>query len=178
MFSEFFSFIISFRTLLVIRHRLLLLAVLIASSGCASQSLQGRNQDLIVSNEQSCWDTLRNAKGNENKLASVLDRETELLQTMVEELLASRAQTMRIVQKLKENMKEEAPMPPGLQNAMKKKDAKGAFPDRRFRGFHRSPFLLAAGRPRNGGGNGPGSCKRDHPTQGCHALPFGIIDAL
>ncbi|MBT3259202.1 MAG: Poxvirus G6 [Deltaproteobacteria bacterium] len=135
MFSEFFSFIISFRTLLVIRHRLLLLAVLIASSGCASQSLQGRNQDLIVSNEQSCWDTLRNAKGNENKLASVLDRETELLQTMVEELLASRAQTMRIVQKLKENMKEEAPMPPGLQNAMKKKMRKGLSLTDGFAGF-------------------------------------------
>ena len=109
MFSEFFSFIISFRTLLVIRHRLLLLAVLIASSGCASQFIQGRNQDLIVSNEQSCWDTLQNAKGNENRLESVLDRETELLQTMVEDLLASRAQTMRLAKELKEKWRRLKP---------------------------------------------------------------------
>ena len=132
MFSEFFSFIISHRTPL---HRLLLLALLIGSVGCGPQSPQGRNQDLMVSSEQSCWDTLRNAKGNKTQLMSMLDHQTGLLQNMVEELLTSRAQTMQLVQKLKEEMTADAPMPPGLQNAMKKRMRKGLSLSDGFAGF-------------------------------------------
>ena len=135
MFSGPPSFIYSFRTSFVTWCRLLLLTMLIASVGCGSQSLQGRNQDLFVSSEQSCWDTLRNAKGNEVRLSSILGRETELFQAMVEDLLTSRAQTIQLIQKLKAEMKKDAPMPPGLQNAMKKRMRKGLSLTDGFAGF-------------------------------------------
>jgi uncharacterized protein YycO len=114
--------------------RLALLAMVIASVGCASQTLQGRNQELVVSSEQNCWDTLRNAKSNEG-LASMLEQETELFQNMVEDLLTSRTKTMTLTRRLKEGMKNDAPMPPGLQNAMKKRMRKGLSLTDGFAGF-------------------------------------------
>ncbi len=135
MFLESPSFIYAFKAFFVMWRRVLLLAVLIAFTGCGPQSIQGRNQDLIVFSEQNCWDTLRNTKGHKTQLTSMLDRETELLQTMVEDLLTSRAQTMKLVQKLKEEMKNDGPMRPGLQNTMKKRMRKGLSLSDGFAGF-------------------------------------------
>lgn len=115
--------------------RLALLAMLMATAGCAPQSLQGRNQDLITSSEESCWNALKNVSGNESDLAFMLNRETDRFQTMVEDLLASRARTMRLTRKLKEEMKQDAPMPPKLQNAFKIRMRKGLSLADGFAGF-------------------------------------------